>query len=76
MRSFREVKHHLQDWGFTYLGCADIADSRTYFFVKKIGDGKYEIAIVEDWLGDWTPRFRKVDEETLKRIKARIDKVW
>jgi hypothetical protein len=72
MNSLTEVRQHLKAYGFEELGCADIMDSRTYFFVRRIAEDKWEVAIVDGWLGDWTPRIRTMDAEKVERIKARI----
>jgi hypothetical protein len=72
MKSLAEVREHLQTYGFEELGSADILDSRTYFFAKRIAEDKWEVAIVDGWLGDWTPRIRTMDAEKVEQIKARI----
>jgi hypothetical protein len=72
MNSLAEVREHLQTYGFEELGSADILDSRTHFFVRRIAEDKYEVAIVEGWLGNWDIRFRVMDAEKVEQIKARI----
>jgi hypothetical protein len=72
MKSLTEVRQHLKAYGFEELGSADIMDSRTYFFAKRIAEDKWEVAIVDGWLGDWTPRIRTMDTEKVEQLKARI----
>jgi hypothetical protein len=72
MNSLAEVRKHLREYGFEELGCADVVDCRTYFFAKRVAEDKWEVAIVDGWLGDWTPRYRLMDTEKVEQLKARI----
>ena len=73
IKSLSEVDAELKTAGFEYLGSCVICDCYHHFWVKRLSDDRYQLAISDGWLKDYTPKFREVTAEVVQRIKERCE---